>query len=145
MFVKLSLILPLLVAAAPTHADERLEPPGGPVYDGADESVAPPTGRRQRERQLRHAVVERFDADGDGRLAPRERERAVRAIRKLQRRMALRGGKLERLIRRFDLDGDGQVAPGEMPADAAQRLRRLDRNGDGWIDGRDFATRRHNR
>lgn len=158
MFVKLSLVtsltIPLWFAAMPAHADEVLEPPGGPVYDDADVEVEPSVDRRQldrrqvgparrhRSRQLRQAVVEQFDANGDGRLEPRERQRAVRAIRKLQRRMAQRAGRLQQLVRRFDRDGDGHVSPEEMPPAAAHKLRRLDRNGDGWIDRQDFAARR---
>ena len=45
---------------------------------------------------------------------------------------------MRQAIRRYDLNGDGNVDPGEMPPAAAERLRRLDRDGDGWVDERNF-------
>ena len=152
MFVKLPLLLSILLAAVPAAADDEvLNPPGGPVYVEADVEVeadaAPPQDfgpRRQPEgkRDLRRVLIERFDANGDGRLEPRERQRAMRALRKLQQRMAMRTHKLRRLIQRFDQNGDGNLGPGELPPRAADKLRRFDRNGDGWIDRQDRQRRR---
>ena len=94
--------------------------------------------------QLRQILLERFDANHDGRLEPQERRRAVRALRRIARRMARedrRTGQRELrargLARRFDRNGDGVVTPDEMPPGLARRLQRLDQNRDGWLDDRD--------
>ena len=107
--------------------------------------------------QLHQLLLERFDRDHDGRLDPEERRRAVRALRRLARRMeatatmarqdrraeratrgvapeAGRNARIRRLVERYDRNGDGVVTPDEMPPGMARRLQRLDRNGDG--DGR---------
>jgi hypothetical protein len=94
--------------------------------------------------QLQEVLLERFDRNHDGRLEPQERRRAIRALRKLTRRMArqerraeMRDMRQRALVRRFDTNGDGVVGPEEMPPGLARRLRPLDRNGDGWLDERD--------
>jgi hypothetical protein len=95
---------------------------------------------------MREALLEQFDANHDGRLEPNERRHAARALRRIARRLARserRAARAERralrqTIRRYDLNGDGNVDPSEMPPAAAERLRPLDRNGDGWVDERDF-------
>jgi hypothetical protein len=145
-------------------ADEALRPPGGPVYVSADPSPPPPmrarrdlppddlgrgalrggprggvprAERAERAQQLRRALLETFDVNGDGRLGPRERMRAARVLRRIERRLAAddpRGRAVRGAIRRYDLDGDGNVGPDEMPPAAARRLRRLDRDGDGWVE-----------
>jgi len=152
MFVRIPLLLSIVLAAAPALADpEVLNPPGGPVYAEAEADVAPnsapngapngapqgaPPGQRPGRGRMRQQIVERFDANGDGRLEPQERQRAKKAIRRM--RMA----RMNRVIQRFDRDGDGSVGPGELPPRAANKLRKLDHNGDGWIDRRDFRGRR---
>src|SRR5688572_13540640 len=118
-----TLLLGILLATTGTAAadDEVLQPPGGPVYA----SEPPPmraaaamrgdrAERRQRARQLRRALVETFDANGDGKLGPRERMRAVRVLRRIERRLATpgpdgRGPAVRGAIRRYDLNGDGNV------------------------------------
>ncbi len=72
--------------------------------------------------QLQELLLERFDRNHDGRLEPRERRRAIRALRKLARRMAIqerraamRDVRRRELVRRFRTNGDGIVGPGEMP------------------------------
>jgi len=108
---------------------------------------APRERPRHQGAQLRRALLARFDRNGDGRLEPNERRHAIRALRRIERRLAgqdgqeLRGRRLQKLIRRYDLDGDGNVGPGEMPPAMAKRLRRLDRDGDGWVDQNDFNGR----
>jgi hypothetical protein len=120
---------------------------------------APPHG------QLQQLLLERFDRDHDGRLDPRERHRAIRALRRLARRLAMherrfqgadrpdrpdrpdrsdrsdrpdrRNERIRRLVERFDRNGDGVISPDEMPPGMARRPRPLDRNGDGSLDGRD--------
>ena len=94
--------------------------------------------------QLHQLLLERFDRNHDGRLEPKERKRAIRALRKLARRMAMqeqrgeaRGARGRGLIRRFDTNGDRVVGPEEMPPGLARKLRPLDQNRDGWLDDRD--------
>ena len=131
----------LLVAAGVASA-QPADPYGGPM------PPPPAQVRPQRPEMaaLRAALLARFDRDHDGRLEPRERRAAARALRRLARqldrqamRQARRDARLGAVIRRYDLDGDGNVGPGEMPPDMARRLRRLDRNRDGWVDESDFA------
>jgi hypothetical protein len=102
--------------------------------------------RAQRARHLRRALVETFDANGDGKLGPRERQRAARVLRRIERRLAAPGARgpaptpdaggraVRGAIRRYDRNGDGDVGPGELPPGAARKLRRLDRDRDGWVE-----------
>jgi hypothetical protein len=137
-------LVPLFVAATLAltgiaRADDLQDP-----YSEAGPRERP---RHQQSPELRRMLLERFDANGDGRLEPRERRHAVRALRKLERKLArqdgqeMRARKLQRLIRKYDLNGDGNVGPGEMPPALAKRMRRMDRNGDGWVDQNDFNGR----
>jgi len=90
-----------------------------------------------RRPQLRQLILERFDRNGDGRLEPRERRQAARALRKMARRLARqdrRQARLGKVIQKYDLNHDGNVDAGEMPPAVGRRLRHLDRNGDGWVD-----------
>lgn len=94
--------------------------------------------------QLRQLLLERFDRNDDGRLEPQERRQAIRALRRLTRRMAMqerraemRAARQRGLVRRLDTNRDGVVGPEEMPRGLARKLRPLDQNGDGWIDDRD--------
>lgn len=142
----------LLAIPGAARADEVLHPPGGPVFVEAnnpqpDAAPAPRPEQQRRNRQLKRALMEQFDMNGDGRLGPRERMRAVRVLERLQHKLAGREGrdgragmqpqrraKLRgRFIERFDTNGDGNVDRGEMPPGAARKLRRLDRDGDGWL------------
>ena len=95
--------------------------------------------------QFRQLLLERFDRNHDGRLEPQERRHAIRALRRLARKLEMadhrgewRGARV-RALRRFDTNGDGVVGPEEMPPGMARRLRPLDRNHDGWLDERDRA------
>ena len=154
----------LLATTGTAAADDVLHPPGGPV----NVSDSPPmhrgpgamergrmqrgpgqlqrgAGQLQRGKQLRRALVETFDANGDGRLGPRERMRAVRTLRRIERRLATpgaapgaRGRAVRGAVRRYDLHRDGNVGPGDMPPAAAKRLRRLDRDRDGWVEPNEY-------
>ena len=73
-----------------------------------------------------------------GKLGPRERKHAAKALHKLANRLAKaddRVQKRQKFIRRFDINGDGNVGPGEMPPALADELRPLDRDGNGWLQG----------
>ncbi len=145
-----TLLLGILLATTGTAAaDEVLHPPGGPVPvsdpppmrargDLPRGDRAERAEHRQRARQLRRALVSTFDANGDGQLGPRERMRAVRVLRRIERRLAAgspdpRGRAIRGAIRRHDLNRDGNLGPGELPPAGARRLRRLDGDRDGWV------------
>lgn len=175
--MKLAVLALILGLAAPSVASaDTLDPPGGPVYVDTDAGPPPPRAERgprgqrdprgqrgqrgQRDPQavanrqkLRQALLVQFDANGDGKLGPRERMRAVRVLRRIEQRLATgpqqgqgqrQGGQgrarpgrdqqYRRFMRRYDVNGDGQVGPREVPRGAADRLRKFDRNGDGWVD-----------
>lgn len=112
---------------------------------------ADPANPARPRGQFRQLLLERFDRNHDGRLEPQERRQAIRTLRRIARKMAMQerraegrqagrqGGRdlRERALRRFDTNHDGVVGPDEMPPGMARKLRRLDRNGDGWLDDRD--------
>lgn len=132
------LALSFLLGSGIAHAD-RFDSPA-PLDPYADAAPSHPTGGRgqwrkkfQRSR-LRQALVQQFDQNGDGRLQPTERKQAARALRKLAHRLQQQGRQgRERLIQRYDIDGDGNLGPGEIPPRVKNRLRKVDRNDDGWI------------
>ena len=101
------------------------------IAGGIAHADAPP---RRASGPLRQALMARFDRNHDGRLEPRERRQAARALRKLANRLEQRQSRRQALIERYDLDGDGRVGPREVPPAVRDRLRRLDRNGNGWVE-----------
>jgi hypothetical protein len=119
-----------------------------PVARADDAAPArPDMAQRQKNHQLKRALMDQFDENGDGRLGPRERMRAIRVLARIQRKLAGKDGaqaqqapqgqqrpKMKRFIERFDTNGDGNVDQREMPPGAARRLRRLDRDRDGWVE-----------
>jgi len=131
-------------------------------------AYADPAGPANRPRgELRQLLLERFDRNHDGVLDAKERRHAIKALRRLARRLAIqerrrelrdyrdprdpregvrerrdearerREERMRRLVERFDRNGDGVVTPDEMPPGMARRLQQLDRNHDGWLDDRD--------
>jgi Ca2+-binding EF-hand superfamily protein len=83
------------------------------------------------------ALYATFDTQHDGKVtaaelasSPRAEERAVRVA--------------ERLVQRMDSDANDVVSQDEFLAAARLRFARLDRNGDGFLDGED-VLRRHGR
>lgn len=146
-------IASVLALPAAARADEVLNPPGGPVYVEVDNPQGPQgvdrTRQRAKNRALRQALMAQFDQNGDGRLGPRERMRAIRVLRRIEMKLAGKGmqqggqmqgrmgakGKMRRkFIQRFDTNGDGSVDQSEMPPGAARKLRRFDRDRDGWLE-----------
>jgi len=139
------LAVSLLLGSGIAHADRFASPaPVDPYADAApvDPFAAGGSGRWRKKAQrgrLRQALVQQFDRNGDGRLQPKERKQATRALRKLAHRLQQQGRQLQgtsrrdRLIQRYDLDGDGNLGPGEVPPRVKKRLRKIDRNGDNWI------------
>jgi EF hand len=127
------IVAAILALAGAARADEY----SGPL---------PPQRPMAPTAPMRAGMLERFDANHDGRLEPNERRHALRALRRMERRLArqqrrqLRAERrqLRQTIRRYDVNGDGNVDPSEMPPGAAQRMRPMDRNGDGWVDEHDF-------
>jgi hypothetical protein len=87
------------------------------IFAGGAAATADPTPGPRRGAALRA----RFDINGDGRLQPAERA-------------AMRAYIYVRLLHRFDANHDGRLAADEVPPRIAMRLRRFDRNGDGWVD-----------
>ena len=118
---------------------------GALFVDPATAAPSPdlPAGRAPQDHPGLRKLVMRFDRNHDGRLEPGERRQAIRALRRtvraLERRPARPTGRARRrqVIQRYDLNGDGNVGPAEMPPVMRQRLRPLDRNRDGWVDGGD--------
>jgi hypothetical protein len=137
-------IASLLALPVAARADEVLTPPGGPVYTEVnDPQDRPQAGaqpqQRQKNRAFKRALMDQFDANGDGRLGPQERMRAIRVLQRIQQKLAggsqqQRGKKMQRFIQRFDTNHDGNVDRSEMPPGAARKLRRLDRDRDGWVE-----------
>ncbi len=102
-------------------------------------AAADPQPPRQDRGELRQLLVTRFDQNGDGRLEGRERKRAARTLRRIAKQLGGegRGDRRQKLIQKYDLDHDGNLGPGELPPRVQQRLRRMDRNRDGWLDQND--------
>ena len=105
----------------------------------ADNFAGPPPARGE----LRQALLDRFDRNHDGRLEPNERRHAIRALHKLEVMLARQERRAERreingAVQRYDRNGDGVAGPGEVPRREQRRLRQVDRNGDGWVDGNDL-------
>ncbi len=106
---------------------------------GAPEAPARPGGRGQdsnkdgrvtldEARAAQRRMLERFDADRDGKLGFAE-------IEAMPERMA---GRIDRL----DADGDREVTSAEMDAAAEARFRRRDKDGDGVLSGEELRTDR---
>jgi hypothetical protein len=109
--MKLAILLAALLASPAIAGAETLHPPSGPVEvdddvdmqtadNSPDVDVTPVNrggrmdrgdrrgmgdpARRAKRQALRAALMAEFDANGDGRLGPRERQRAVRVLQRLR-------------------------------------------------------------
>jgi hypothetical protein len=151
----LAVVASLGIASA-AHADPAVAVPVVPVAPIGAPGARVAAGMPARPHgELRQALLERFDRDRDGRLEPQERRRAIRALRRLARRLEAherldhRAARTQNLVRRFDTNHDGVVTPDEMPPGVARKLRRLERRSredhndkgardrNGWVDGAD--------
>jgi len=108
-----------------------------------DDAATTPAERRQ-------AFLDRFDADGDGRIDEGERQAARDSFRsEVSSRVDTNGdGKIDeseraaaqeaarsKVVDRYDTDGDGQLTPSER---AAARKERADLNNDGSLSRREL-------
>ncbi|HEU0035773.1 MAG TPA: hypothetical protein VFQ53_34410 [Kofleriaceae bacterium] len=117
---------------------------------GAQQPGRPPRDPQARARrmELRRLLLAELDVNHDGKLGPRERQRGIRILRRLEMKLAGRGGQgnpraqMRKFIERYDVNGDGNVGPDEVPAGAARRLRRFDRDRDGWVEPRELPQQR---
>jgi Ca2+-binding EF-hand superfamily protein len=129
--MKLASLLVVLVLSSVAHADRT------PVNPFAPE----PRAHIAQRGQLRALLLQHFDKNGDGKLGPRERRRAAKALHRIAAKLMRNDGKHQRqrrFVERFDRDGDGDVGPAEMPPGLADELRPLDRDGDGWLRGNEL-------
>jgi len=109
---------------------------GANFVSAQDEKSKPPRPDRQ-------AIMERFDADGNGRLDPAERQAAREAMGKRRHRARLQ---------QFDTDGDGTLNDAERAAAAAhmrervsanpRAMERLDTDGDGVLSDAEWEVGR---
>lgn len=123
-------LLALVVAsllAVPALAEDTLNPPGGPVYV---ESAAPPAHRPHKD-ELRRALMQQFDRDGDGRLNGRERMRAARVLARIQQKLAGRGERGPRGEMRGEMR---QQRMEQRRLRREQRLQQRDMRGDAQVD-----------
>jgi hypothetical protein len=147
--MKLAILISTLLAFPAVAGADIIHPPSGPVLV-EDAAPQPQRPRKAQAQKLRRALLEQFDVNGDGRLGPRERMRAIRILRKIEHRLAQGQGqqqqgkagkrqRMRRFIDRHDRNGDGDLGPGELPRGAAGKLRRFDRDGNGWVEERELG------
>lgn len=86
------------------------------------ENKGPGKGRPSRE-QMHKKMLEKFDADGDGKLNETERAKAKAAMQK-------RGAEK---FAKADKNGDGKLSKDEVPAEVWARMSKADKNGDGAV------------
>jgi len=130
--------------------------------------LAEPIDDEGQRSSRRARIIERFDADGDGKLDEQERAAAHEARRaKVLERFDTNGNGMiddaerkaigkarkqrrlkrhQRLLERFDTNGDGQLDEQERAAARelrrAKMIERFDANGDGVLDRNEKKTAR---
>ena len=87
-----------LLSAGIASADEYYGPPAGVLVPAAPMPMPAPRAN------LRAAILERFDRNGDGRLEPNERRHAIRALRRMTKRMAREERRAEHRRMRRDFE-----------------------------------------
>lgn len=127
-----ALLVPSLVAADPMRGDRRAR-----ILERFDANRDGQLDDQERgalmaaKAQRRAQMKQRFDTNGDGTLDRQEKRQARTAMR--AQKMQRRAERMQRLVDRFDRDRDGNLGPGEVPPRAMQKLKKLDRDGDGWV------------
>jgi Ca2+-binding EF-hand superfamily protein len=86
-------------------------------------------GRPSRE-EMHKKMLEKFDADGDGKLNEAEREKAHAAMKK-------RGA--ERFAK-ADKNGDGKLSQDEVPEKMWQHISKADKDDDGAVSKDEMAA-----
>jgi Ca2+-binding EF-hand superfamily protein len=71
----------------------------------------------------RERMLEKFDADGDGKLSEEERAEAKAAMKAYK----------EKMIAKYDTDGDGELSEEEKKAAKDAFIAKYDSNGDGKL------------
>ena len=129
-----TVMLVVLAAGAFVLQPALAETEKGPRRNG-DSVDSPRKGQGKKRRQgprpgsdMHKKLIEKFDADGDGKLSESEREEAKKAHR-------------ERMLAEHDKDGDGTLSDEERAAAKeayhakmkAERIARFDKDGDGEL------------
>jgi len=100
-------------------------------------------------KQMKQRMIEKYDADGDGRLTGAEKKQAKKAMKAAKRKMrkarrlakaARREARFDKVIEKLDQNGDGLVGP-EEAGDRFERLQRFDANGDGWVTREEMTAK----
>lgn len=120
---------------------------------GADEAPAPKRERPSREAMMKQ-MLEKFDADKDGKLSEEERTKARESMRA---QGGPGGERFAEMIKKFDKDGDGKLNEEERTALRAEMsanrpeggrpnmeeiLKKFDKDGDGKLSDEERAAAR---
>lgn len=152
--MKRHLIIPAVVAGLlATSLTAQVAGPAG----------APGRGRPAVRTALDPEVLQKFDANGDGKIDAVERDAML--VDRQEKLEAERKAAAEERIREFDKDGDGKLSPGEFEAMRIQvirrhnaqkpkrplspvaqdALKRFDKDGDGKLNDAEHAAYRRDR
>ncbi len=120
---------------------------------GADETPAPKRERPSREAMMKQ-MLEKFDADKDGKLSEEERTKARESMRG---QGGPGGERFAELMKKFDKDGDGKLSEEERAALRAEMganrpeggrpnmeeiIKKFDKDGDGKLSEEERAAAR---
>jgi hypothetical protein len=102
-----SILLAALLAVSSTASADTYSGPPGAYDEPVNNLESPPPPRRHRANgQLKAEILARFDKNGDGKLDRRERRQAIRALKRIARRLQREGrGRRDRGAD-FDIDID---------------------------------------
>jgi Ca2+-binding EF-hand superfamily protein len=84
----------------------------------------PAKATKAEKAEMREHMLERFDANQDGKLTGKERKKAKHARKRLRH--------FRKMIARLDKDGDGKLSEAEV-GNRFARLQRFDTDHDGWL------------
>jgi hypothetical protein len=82
--------------------------------------------------EMRKKMLEKYDADKDGKLSEEERK-------------AAQAGRRAEMTKKFDADGDGELSQEEKATMKAEMLKRLDKDGDGEVSEEERKAAHHGR